>query len=97
MAKPLTLDDLPDDLARFAKAQLATGQFSSVEDILRATAAAFIEREAEPLPHIEDEPAFIAAVQEGQAQIVRGESICHEDAMTRAEARLAEHSRRRPQ
>jgi putative addiction module CopG family antidote len=36
MARPITPDDLPPDLARFAEAQVATGRFPSVEDVLRA-------------------------------------------------------------
>jgi antitoxin ParD1/3/4 len=36
MPKHLTSADLPEDLARFAEAQVAAGRFASVEDVLRA-------------------------------------------------------------
>jgi antitoxin ParD1/3/4 len=36
MAKPITPSDLPEDLARFAEAQVAAGRFASIEDVLRA-------------------------------------------------------------
>ncbi|MGA7119193.1 MAG: type II toxin-antitoxin system ParD family antitoxin [Polyangiaceae bacterium] len=36
MSKHLTSADLPEDLARFAEAQVAAGRFASVEDVLRA-------------------------------------------------------------
>jgi putative addiction module CopG family antidote len=36
MAKHIALTDLPEDLARFAEAQLSAGRFASVEDVLRA-------------------------------------------------------------
>jgi hypothetical protein len=32
MAKPLTLNDLPEDLARFAEAQITAGRFSFARD-----------------------------------------------------------------
>ena len=36
MAKPLTLNDLPEDLAHFARAEMTAGRFATVEDVLRA-------------------------------------------------------------
>ena len=47
MARPLSLADLPDDVARFAEAQLASGRFSTVEEVLRAGAEALRQREDE--------------------------------------------------
>lgn len=44
MPKPITLTDLPEDLARFAAAQVAAGRFSSIEDVLRAGSRA-LERQ----------------------------------------------------
>jgi Arc/MetJ-type ribon-helix-helix transcriptional regulator len=44
MAKPLTLNDLPEDLAHFAKAEMAAGHFPSIEDVLRAGVDAIRER-----------------------------------------------------
>jgi plasmid stabilization system protein ParE len=38
--KPLTLADLPEDLARFAEARIAAGLSANVEDVLRAGKAA---------------------------------------------------------
>ena len=40
MPKPLTLADLPEDLARFAEARIAAGLSANVEDVLRAGKAA---------------------------------------------------------
>jgi antitoxin ParD1/3/4 len=39
-AKPLTPADLPEDIAQFAQAQIAAGRYASVEDFIRAGAAA---------------------------------------------------------
>jgi len=36
MSKHLTPAHLPEDVARFAEAQVAAGRFASVEDVLRA-------------------------------------------------------------
>ncbi len=36
MGTPITLDDLPEDLARFVEAQIASGRFTTLEDVLRA-------------------------------------------------------------
>jgi putative addiction module CopG family antidote len=41
MAKPLTPADLPEDVARFAQAQIAAGRHTSLEDFIRAGAVAF--------------------------------------------------------
>jgi Arc/MetJ-type ribon-helix-helix transcriptional regulator len=45
MARPITLADLPEDLARFAEAQIASGQSASVEDALRAGAEALAKEQ----------------------------------------------------
>ena len=45
MARPLSLADLPDDVARFAEAQLASGRFSTIEEVIRAGAEALRQRE----------------------------------------------------
>jgi putative addiction module CopG family antidote len=42
-AKPLTPADLPEDVARFAQAQIEAGRCASVEEFLRAGAAALEE------------------------------------------------------
>jgi antitoxin ParD1/3/4 len=47
MSRPLNLADLPDDVARFAEAQLASGRFSTIEEVIRAGAEALREREDE--------------------------------------------------
>jgi Arc/MetJ-type ribon-helix-helix transcriptional regulator len=41
MARPLNLNDLPEDIARFAEAQMASGKFASVDEVLRATVDAY--------------------------------------------------------
>jgi putative addiction module CopG family antidote len=38
--------ELPEDIARFAKAQVSAGRFSSVEDVLRAGLEALEQRDA---------------------------------------------------
>jgi putative addiction module CopG family antidote len=43
--KPLTLADLPEDLARFAEARIAAGLSANVEEALRAGAAALKEQQ----------------------------------------------------
>jgi len=43
MARPITLADLPEDLARFAEGRVAAGLSTSVEDALRAGAKALAE------------------------------------------------------
>jgi putative addiction module CopG family antidote len=63
MPKPSLLDDLPEDLARFARAQVAAGLFPSVEDVLRAGKAA-LEREQQR--DAAKEAAVNAALDEGE-------------------------------
>jgi len=62
MARPLTLADLPEDLARFAEAQLATGRFSTIEDILRACMEALARKQQNDAKHA----AINAALDEGE-------------------------------
>ena len=62
MARPLTLADLPEDLARFAEAQLATGRFSSIEDVLRACMEALARKQRNDAKHA----AINAALDEGE-------------------------------
>jgi antitoxin ParD1/3/4 len=47
MARPLSLADPAVDIARFAEAQLASGRFSTAEEVLRAGAEALRQREDE--------------------------------------------------
>lgn len=44
MARPITSADLPEDLARFAEAQVAAGRFASIDDVVRAGVDALRER-----------------------------------------------------
>ncbi len=70
MAKPLTLNDLPADLARFAEAEMAAGRFPSVEDVLRAGVDALRERaKSEWLASLRRDAA------EGFASFDRGEGV----------------------
>jgi putative addiction module CopG family antidote len=61
MAKPITLTDLPEDLARFAEAQVAAGHFSRIEDVIEAGLAALKNRQ-------ERYEAKMAALREAIAQ-----------------------------
>ena len=45
MPRPITPADLPEDLARFAEAQVAAGRFDSVEDVLRAGKEALVHEQ----------------------------------------------------
>jgi antitoxin ParD1/3/4 len=45
MARPLRLADLPDDVARFAEAQLTSGRFSTIEEVIRAGVEALRQRD----------------------------------------------------
>jgi antitoxin ParD1/3/4 len=68
MARPLSLADLPDDVARLAEAQLASGRFSTLEEVIRAGAEALREREDEAKL-----VALRAALEEGEQS---GRSDC---------------------
>jgi len=63
MAKHITATDLPEDLARFAEAQVAAGRFSSVEDVLRAGTDALERHQREETKLV----ALRAAIAEGDA------------------------------
>ncbi len=45
MTRPITLAHLPEDLARFAEAQVAAGHFARVEDVLEAGLVALKRRQ----------------------------------------------------
>jgi putative addiction module CopG family antidote len=63
VAKPLDLNDLPADLARFAEAQMSAGRFASVEEVLRAGKDA-LERQQ----HDDEKMSTLrAAIAEGDA------------------------------
>jgi putative addiction module CopG family antidote len=75
MARYLAAADVPEDIARAAEAQVATGRFASVEDVVRAGAEAIATLE-------QKRAALRAALQEGELsgdfdgdayQSVRGE------------------------
>ncbi len=66
MARPITLADLPEDLARFAEAQMASGQSASVEDALRAGAEAFAEKQRRQQRNEAKIAAVNAALEEGE-------------------------------
>jgi putative addiction module CopG family antidote len=46
MSKPVSPTALPENLARFAEAQVAAGRFASVDDVIRAGVDALRERAA---------------------------------------------------
>ncbi len=72
MARPITLADLPEDLARSAPAQIASGQSASVEDALRAGAEAL-----RPCDEFQDEWLSYARQRfaEGRAAFARGDVV----------------------
>ncbi|HYP97963.1 MAG TPA: type II toxin-antitoxin system ParD family antitoxin [Polyangiaceae bacterium] len=59
MARHLESTDLPDDIARTAEAQVATGRFASVEDVVRAGVEAIATLE-------QKRAAVRAALEEGE-------------------------------
>lgn len=54
MTKPLDPASLPDDIARIAEAQVAAGNFDSVEDVVRASVEALEARDHEWLEYARD-------------------------------------------
>jgi putative addiction module CopG family antidote len=60
--------DLPEDIARFAQAQISAGRFSSVEDVLRAGVEALEQRDA---TDAERARLLRAAWDEGQESLQR--------------------------
>jgi putative addiction module CopG family antidote len=67
MARPITLADLPEDLARFAEARIASGQSTSVEDALRAGAEALAAQQRRRQRNEAKMTALRAAIAEGDA------------------------------
>ncbi|MGA3123633.1 MAG: type II toxin-antitoxin system ParD family antitoxin [Polyangiaceae bacterium] len=66
MDRHITLSDLPEDLARFAEAQIASGQSASVEDALRAGAEALVAQQRRRQRHEAKVAALDAALDEGE-------------------------------
>ena len=60
--------DLPEDVARFAQAQVSAGRFASVEDVLRAGVEALEQRDA---TDAERARLLCAAWDEGQESLQR--------------------------
>jgi putative addiction module CopG family antidote len=63
MAKPITTT-LPDDLVRFAEAQVAAGRFARVEDVIEAGVLKRCARRQER--HDAKAQALAAALEEGE-------------------------------
>jgi putative addiction module CopG family antidote len=61
MAKPITSADLPEDLARFAQAQVAAGHFATVVDVLRAGKEALEARQRRHPRKMDELRAAVAA------------------------------------
>lgn len=63
MARPIEAADLPEDIARIAEAQVAAGNYASVEEVVRAgvEAVARMERQRE-----EKLAALRTALEEGE-------------------------------
>ena len=72
MTRHLDLADLPEDVARYAQAQVAAGRFASIEDVLSAGIEALQAREQadqEWLAYARNE------AEDGFAALDRGEGI----------------------
>ena len=63
MPKPITLTHLPEDLTRFAEAQVAAGRFPDVEGVLEASLLAMQRRQQR---HDAKVAALDAALEEGE-------------------------------
>jgi Arc/MetJ-type ribon-helix-helix transcriptional regulator len=96
MARPTTLTDLPEDLARFAEAQVAARRFSSVEEVVEAGLESLrTHHDAEPETEVvpEDWTDYLRyRFEQGRAAIARGEFSQDSPAvlMARVRARVAE-------
>ena len=89
MAKPITLNDLPEDLARFAEAEMASGHFATVEDVLRAGKDALQRLDTTPVPS--DWKDYLRyRFEEGRKAFARGEGVetTADELMDRVEAEL---------
>ena len=74
MARPLTPNDLPADLARFAEAEMASGHYATVEDVLRAGKEALERLDMTPVPS--DWKDYLRyRFEEGRKAFARGEGI----------------------
>lgn len=82
MRTPLTLADLPEEVARFAEQQICAGRFASVDAFVLAATSALKERETALLL------ALRTAIDEGDAS-----GIAEGDAFARVRARLGITSR----
>jgi len=67
MPRNIDAADLPDDIARIAEAQVAAGNFASVEEVVRASVQALEAREQDWLEYARD------LWQERKAAAERGE------------------------
>lgn len=80
MRNPLTLADLPEEVARFAEQQICAGRFPSVDAFILAATSALKDRETGLLL------ALRAAIDEGDDS-----GVAQGDAFARVRARLALH------
>jgi putative addiction module CopG family antidote len=89
MPKHITLADLPEDLARFAEAQVVAGRFASVEDVLRAGKEALEQEQRRRQRNEAKMAALRTAIAEGDASPdFEGNPF----ASIRAELRISNHS-----
>jgi Arc/MetJ-type ribon-helix-helix transcriptional regulator len=54
MPRHIDVTDLPEDIARIAEAQVAAGNFATIEDVVRASVQALEAREQEWLEYTRD-------------------------------------------
>jgi putative addiction module CopG family antidote len=88
MPRHLDPADLPEDIARIAEAQVAAGNFESVEEVVRASVQALEHREQEWLEYARE------LWRERKAAAERGEFS--EDAPSEMMARIRERVERTP-
>lgn len=66
MARPVPLAHLPEQLARFAEAEVAAGHFASLDEVLTAGAEALAEKQRRQQLHDAKISAINAAIEEGE-------------------------------
>jgi putative addiction module CopG family antidote len=66
MPKHIRADDLPEDLARFAEAEIAAGHFANIEEVLRAGKEALEHEQRRRERHEAKLAGIDAALEEGE-------------------------------
>jgi len=85
----MTIESIPEELRSFVQAELGSGRYRSLDDLLAEGLRLLREHEAFLEEHRE---ALRALIAEGVAQAERGELLDGEEAMERLRRELGERS-----